>query len=55
MYYNRKKTIIKNIIFIFVILAVAIIATYNIYYHFISATDIGYSSESLEIIFLFLT
>lgn len=51
MYYNRKKTIIKNIIFIFVILAVAIIATYNIYYHFISATDIGYSSESLEIIF----
>lgn len=51
MYYNRKKTIIKNVIFIFAILAIAIIATYNIYYHFVDATDIDYSSESLDITF----
>lgn len=51
MYYNRKKTIIKNATFIIAILALAIIATYNIYYHFKGSTDIEYSSESLEITF----
>lgn len=51
MYYNRKKTIIKNVTFIIAILALAIIATYNIYYHFVDATDTDYSSESLEITF----
>lgn len=51
MYYNRKKAIIKNTVFIIAILALAIIATHNIYYHFINATDINYSSESLEITF----
>ena len=30
MYYNRKKTIIKNATFIIAIFALAIIATYNI-------------------------
>ena len=51
MYYNRKKTLIKNVTYIIAILALAIIATYNIYYHFIGATDIDYSSESLDITF----
>lgn len=51
MYYNRKKFIIKNVTFIIAILALAIIATYNIYYHFINATNIDYSSESLDIVF----
>lgn len=51
MYYNRKKTIIKNVTYIIAILALAITATYNIYYHFIDATDIDYSSESLDITF----
>lgn len=51
MYYEQKKLIIKNIIFIIVILTIAIVATYNIYYHFIDATSIDYSSESLEIVF----
>lgn len=51
MYYNRKKILIKNITFIIAIFALAIIATYNIYYHFIDATDIDYSSESLDITF----
>lgn len=51
MYYNRRKTIIKNATFIIAILALAIIATYNIYYHFKGSTDIDYSSESLEITF----
>ena len=51
MYYNRKKMLIKNITFIIAIFALAIIATYNIYYHFIDATDIDYSSESLDITF----
>lgn len=51
MYYNRKKAIIKNITFIILILSIAIIATYNIYYHFMNATNIDYSSESLDIIF----
>ena len=51
MYYNRKKTFIKNIIYIIAILALAIIATYNIYYHFVGATDTDYSSESLDITF----
>lgn len=51
MYYNRKKLIIKNVTFITAIFALAIIATYNIYYHFIDATDIDYSSESLDITF----
>ena len=51
MYYNRKKILIKNVTFIVAIFALAIIATYNIYYHFIDATDIDYSSESLDITF----
>ena len=51
MYYNRKKILIKNITFIIAIFALAIIATYNIYYHFIDATDIDYSSESFDITF----
>lgn len=51
MYYNRKKMIIKNVTYIIAILALAIIATYNIYYHFIDATDTDYSSESLDITF----
>lgn len=51
MYYNRKKAIIKNAIFIIAIFTLAIFATYNIYYHFINATGIDYSSKSLEIVF----
>lgn len=51
MYYNQKKAMIKNVTFIILILSIAIIATYNIYYHFINATDIDYSSESLDITF----
>lgn len=51
MYYNRKKTIIKNATFIIAIFALAIIATYKIYYHFAGSTDIDYNSESLDITF----
>lgn len=51
MYYNRKRAIIKNTIFILAILILAVVATYNIYYHFSRATDIEYSSESLDITF----
>lgn len=51
MYYNRKKAIIKNVVFIVLIFTIAIVATYNIYYHFVGATDIDYSSNSLDITF----
>lgn len=51
MYFNRKKYIIKNIIFISIIIAIALFATYKIYYKFTDERNIDYSSESLEITF----
>lgn len=49
--YNRKKEIIKNVVLISLILSLAIFSTRYIYYSFNSATEIDYSSDSLDITF----
>ncbi len=49
--YNRKKEIIKNVVLITFILALAIISTRYIYYEFSDTTEIDFSSESLDITF----
>lgn len=51
MYYNRKKFIVKNIIFISFILLLATFTTHHIYYKFKNERNIDYSSESLDIVF----
>lgn len=51
MYYNRKKTIIKNVVSITIIILVALVATHHIYYKFKDVKNVDYSSESLDIIF----
>ena len=47
----RKRYIMKNMIMISLILALAIISTYVIYYHFREESAVDYSSESLEIVY----
>lgn len=49
MYYNIKKEIIKNVLFISIILLLAIISTYCIYNKFQDRRDIDYNSESLDV------
>ena len=49
MYYNRKKELIKNIILITAIFALAIISTYYIYNRFDNSEVVDYTSESLDI------
>ena len=49
MYYNRKKELIKNIILITAIFALAIISTYYIYNRFDNSEVVYYTSESLDI------
>ena len=51
MYFNRKKFILKNIIYITFILLLAVISTYHIYYKFKDLRSIDYSSSSLDIVF----
>jgi len=50
-YYNRKKEIIKNGLIIGFILAIAIFATYHIYYKFEGERNIDYKSQNLDITF----
>lgn len=47
--YNRKKEIIKNSIYIFVILSLAVISTFYIYNKFQGNRDIDFNSESLDV------
>lgn len=49
--YNRKKELIKNILTIVFILALAIFSTRYIYNSFNNETEIDYSSDSLDIRF----
>ena len=49
MYYNRKKELIKNIVYITFILLIAIISTYYIYYRFQDSRSIDFNSESLDV------
>ena len=49
MYYNRKKEIIKNTVYIAFILLLAIISTYLIYHKFQDTRNIDFSSESLDV------
>ena len=49
--YNRRKEIIKNAVFISLILALAIFSTHYIYNKFSDTKTIDYSSESLDITF----
>lgn len=51
MYYNRKKQMLKSVIMIVFILAVAIGATHHIYYKFKSERNVDYNSKSLDIVF----
>jgi hypothetical protein len=47
--YNRKREIIKNIIYISIILLLAIISTYYIYNKFQGDRNIDFNSESLDV------
>ena len=47
--YNRKKEIIKNSIYIFFILSLAVISTFYIYNKFQGNRDIDFNSESLDV------
>ena len=49
MKYNRKKEIMKNIIYTFLILLLAIFSTYHIYYKFQGDRSIDFNSESLDV------
>lgn len=51
MYYNSKKTIIKDILSITIIILIALVATHHIYYKFTDIKSVDYSSESLDIVF----
>lgn len=51
MYYNLKKEIIKNVVYISFILLLAIISTYVIYHKFEETRNTDVSSESLDIIY----
>ena len=47
--YNRKKEIIKNVVYIFFILLIAVISTYYIYNKFQDDRSIDFNSESLDV------
>jgi hypothetical protein len=47
--YNRKREIIKNVIYITVILLIAVVSTYYIYNKFQVDRDIDFNSESLDV------
>lgn len=50
-YYNRKKAIIKSGLIIGFILAIAVFATYHIYYKFEGERNVDYKSKTLDITF----
>lgn len=47
--YNRRKEIVKNSIYIFFILLLAVVSTYYIYHKFQGGRNIDFSSESLVV------
>lgn len=47
--YNRKKEIIKNLVYISLILMIALISTYHIYNKFQGDRSIDFNSDSLDI------
>lgn len=47
--YNRKKEFMKNVIFIFFILLIAVVSTYTIYHKFQAVRSIDFNSESLDV------
>ena len=49
MYYNRKKEIIKNTVYITFILLLAVISTYFIYHKFQDTRNIDFNSDSLDV------
>jgi len=49
MYYNRRKEIIKNAIYITLILLLAIISTHYIYNEFQDTRSVDFNSESLDV------
>ena len=50
MYWKlKKKEFIKNAIYTFFILLIAVISTYYIYYHFQDDRNIDFNSESLDV------
>ena len=48
---RRKKELIKNIIFIFFILMIALFSTHYIYYKFQDVHSIDFNSESLSVVY----
>ena len=46
---NRRREIIKNTIYIFFILLLAVVSTYYIYNKFQGARNIDFNSESLDV------
>ena len=46
-----KKEIIKNVMIISVILFIAIVSTYHIYYKFQNDRNVDYNSESLDVVY----
>ena len=49
--YNRKKEILKNVIYVSFILFIAIVSTHFIYYKFQGNLGVDESSESLDIVY----
>lgn len=47
--YKRKKELIKNVVYIFIILTIAIVSTYYIYYKFQGDRVVDFNSESLDV------
>ena len=49
--YNRKKEIIKNVIYTIIILSITIVSTHYIYYKFQGDREVDFNSESLDIVY----
>ncbi len=47
--YERKRELIKNAVFIFFILLIAVVSTYFIYYKFQDVRNVDFNSESLVV------
>lgn len=47
--YNRKKELIKNVVYIFIILTLAIVSTYYIYHKFQGDRTVDFNSEFLDV------
>ena len=47
--YNPKKEVMKNVIYIGIILLIAIISTYKIYYKFQDDRNVNFNSDSFNI------